>query len=245
MADLVVEQVVARELHHRFLLVVRLQLAFALHAQARRPVLGRLCHQPLRHGGLWRHRGLQQRERQARQRTHQRGDHFVGFGLAACVCHQQARCGVDPDPDRRLFGKGHRQQGQPGVVAKVLDFTLAGFTSGRRFDVVDLFLGLAFDHRRRNRLGLDLQLQDALAADRFDQGAVLFAARLDPADRLFLGGAAFDKARGLQCRFHVINRGRPVGADAVEGEVFEQGIPAGWRFGTGAVRRQRRVGRAS
>jgi hypothetical protein len=94
--------------------------------------------------------------------------------------------------------------------------------------VLDLFLRLALDDGARHGLGLDLQLEDALAADRFDQGAVLLAARLDPADRLLLGGAAFDKARRRQGFFHVFDRGGPVGPDAVDDEVLEQGLPWGW-----------------
>ena len=211
-------QWVAGIAHHRFGLIRGLELALAVHREARRGVLR---DQPLGHGGRGRHLRIEQRYGQAGQRLDQHRHDLVGPGLAAGVNHQQPRIWINPDKHRGLLGEGHGQQLQLDVVLDLAGFLLAGLAPGGGFNLGHPLLGLARDHRTGQRPGFDHQLENQLSAYGLHQRAVGLAARFAPANGFFLGGTTFDKARAIQAGLYLLHGRGPLGPDSIHDDVFE------------------------
>ena len=169
---------VAGVAHHSLFFISGFEFAFAVNSETHRRFLRG---QPMRHGGLRRGLGVQQRHRQAGQGFDQRRHHFVGTPLAGGVEHQHARLQVQPHPHGALLGERHGQQVELGLVLEFLAFLLAGLPARFLLDAHGFFFHAARQHRARQHLGLNHEAQHPLPTHRFGQRAMRFTARRHPA----------------------------------------------------------------
>ena len=189
--------------HHRFGFVGRLEFTLAVYAEGLRRLLRG---EPLAHGHSRRGGGVDERHGKTGQALHQQAHHLVGLFRAAGVDHQHFGLRVDPHTHAGEFGERLRQQRVADVFLDVAGFFLAGFAPGAGLDLRRLLFGLVVHHARRQQLGLDPELQDALAAHHLQQRAMLLATWLHPAKRAFCAHVAGHKTRRLQTGLHRLCR---------------------------------------
>jgi len=161
--------------------------------------------------------------REAVERLHEAGDHFVGARGVAGVDHQAVLGLVDPHRHARAAGEGHGQQLEGDVFLELLLFLLAGLAAGGGLDVGAALVDLAANHRAGHLLAFDHVFDQPLAVDGLHQRAVGLAARLDPAGGLFLRGAAGLEALPAQAFFRLGQCLGPGGFDAIDDDVLEYG----------------------
>ena len=211
----------AGELDDRVHLVAALELDLAPGREMRRPLVG-VAGQPLRHRGLRRDLGVEQRHLQSGQAFDQRADQGVGLARAGAVEHQPALLQVEPDQDAGGACKGHRQQLLHDLVAQLAAFLAARLAAFLFLDLGAALLEPALDDRARHGLALVHEAQDALAGDQFDQRAMGLAARRRPAVGLGLRRATGLERHLGQRGLHGFDFHRPTRGDAVDHHVLEQ-----------------------
>ena len=224
-AHLLNVEAVAGVAHHGFGFVGAFELAFAVDGKTG----GRLVlAQPVRHGGLGRSLGVEQRQGKTRPQFGEHGADLVGAALAAGINAQKAGIRVNPHPGGALLGEGHGQQVELGFFFEFAAFFLAGLAAAFLFDAGFFLVHFARQHAGGQHFRFGHEAGNPLPGHAFEQRAVRFAARRHKAAGVFLRSAASVEGSFLQRGFSSFPRHLPGGRDAVNDQVFEHANPCEW-----------------